>query len=92
MKVSTKQKIEKILTEELNKYITPYEINNTISQMDNGFDANFKINKEKLREATSLGMKYLNSICLPAHVIAAQPIYKNKVLIALTFVEKELLK
>lgn len=83
MKSETKQKIENILTEELKGYVNPYEINNTISKMDNGFDVSSTINKTKLEEATELGIKYLNSICLPTHLIATQAIYKNKVLIAL---------
>lgn len=83
MKSETKQKIENILTKELNGYVNPYEINNTISKMDNGFDVSSTINKTKLEEATELGIKYLNSICLPTHLIATQAIYKNKVLIAL---------
>jgi hypothetical protein len=87
MKVATKQIIESILTEELKEYVNPYEINNTISKMDNGFDSGSTINKTKLADATNLGIKYLNSICLPTHVIATQAIYKNKVLIALGKVE-----
>lgn len=82
MKTDTKQKIEDILTEELNGYVNSYEINNTISKMDNGFDTSSTINKDKLEEATDLGIKYLNSICLPTHVMATQAIYRNKVLIA----------
>lgn len=87
MKVATKQKIENILTDELNGYVNPYEINNTISKMDNGFDSSSNINKDKLKEAINLGIKYLNSICLPTHVMATQAIYKNKVLIALGKIE-----
>lgn len=83
MKANTKQKLEEILTEELNGYVNPYEINNTISKMDNGFDASSTIDKDKLEEATDLAIKYLNSICLPTHILAIQVIYKNKVLIAL---------
>ncbi len=87
MKVATKQIIESILTEELNGYVNPYEINNTISKMDNGFDSSSIINKTKLAEAIDIGIKYLNSICLPTHVMATQAIYRNKVLIALGKVE-----
>lgn len=87
MKEITKQKIENILTDELNEYVNPYEITNTISKMDNGFDSSSNINKTKLTEACNLAIKYLNSICLPTHVIATQAIYKNKVLIALGKVE-----
>ena len=83
MKSETKQKIENILTEELNGYVNPYEINNTISKMDNGFDSGSTVNKDKLDEATNAAITYLNSICLPTHVIATQAIYRNKVLIAL---------
>ena len=45
------------------------------------------INKNKLKEAMDLGIKYLNSICLPTHVMATQAIYRNKVLIALSKIE-----
>lgn len=89
MKTATKQKIENILTEELNGYVNPYEITNTISKMDNGFDSGSSVNKNKLKEAIDLGIKYLNSICLPTHVMATQAIYKNKVLIALGKIELE---
>ena len=87
MKEQTKQKIENVLTDELNGYVNPYEINNTISKMDNGFDSSSTINKTKLTEACNLAIKYLNSICLPTHVMATQAIYRNKVLIALGKVE-----
>lgn len=83
MKDATKQKIEDILTDELNGYVNPYEINNTILKMDNGFDTSSTVNKDKLEEAIDLAIKYLNSICLPTHVMATQAIYRNKVLIAL---------
>lgn len=89
MKTATKQKIENILTEELNGYVNPYEITNTISKMDNRFDSGSSVNKNKLKEAIDLGIKYLNSICLPTHVMATQAIYKNKVLIALGKIELE---
>lgn len=87
MKEATKQKIENILTDELNGYVNPYEITNTISKMDNGFDSGSSINKDKLKKAMDLGIKYLNSICLPTHVMATQAIYRNKVLIALSKIE-----
>lgn len=90
MKSANKQKIEQILTEQLKEYVNPYEINNTISKMDNGFDSGSKIDKTKFKQAINNGIKYLNSICLPAHVIATQSIYKNKVLIALDMVNKGL--
>lgn len=83
MKEKTKQKIEDILTEELKEYVNSYEINNTISKMDNGFDTGSTIDEIKLMEATNSAIRYLDSICLPAHVTATQAIYKNKVLIAL---------
>lgn len=89
MKTATKQKIENILTEELNGYVNPYEITNTISKMDNGFDSGSSVSKNKLKEAIDLGIKYLNSICLPTHVMTTQAIYKNKVLIALGKIELE---
>ena len=50
MKEATKQKIESILTDELNGYVNPYEITNTISKMDNGFDSGSNINKNKLKQ------------------------------------------
>lgn len=40
-----------------------------------------------MKVAINLGIKYLNSICLPTHVMATQAIYKNKVLIALSKIE-----
>lgn len=87
MKDTTKQKIEDILADELNGYVNPYEITNTISKMDNGFDAGSKINQDKLTEATNAAIAYLNSICLPVHLMATQSVYKNKVLIAMTKVK-----
>lgn len=83
MKVATKQKIEDILTNELSEYVSPYEITNTASKMDNGFDSSSKIDATKLDEALNLANKYLNSISLPTFAMATLPIYKNQVLIAL---------
>lgn len=89
MKKETKQKIEEILTEELKDYVNSYEINNTISKMDTGFDSSSKVDKTKLELAINNGISYLNSICLPSHVVAMQAIYRNKVFIALGMVNKE---
>ena len=89
MKEETKQILESILNEELNGYVNSCEINNTILKMDNGFDANVNIDKQKLNQAVTIAINYLKSICLPTHVLATQAIYYNKILIAMGKIELE---
>lgn len=88
MKTENAEKLEKLFKEELGEFVNPYEITNTISKMDNGFDTKSVIDKTKLDEACDIAIRYLNSISLPPYVIAMNAIYRNTVFVAITKAKK----
>lgn len=92
MKPENKTIIENILDDELTACIPDYEIAYVITKMNESqFDTGAKIDKEKLETACEVASKYLNSVTMPITEIAMSSIYKNKVLIAMVKIKKELL-
>lgn len=83
MKVTTREALETLFTEELGKYINREEIDNAVLIMDNGFDNNDLVDEEKLRKAIGLAEGYLLSVSLTDCILNACMIYKQRVLIVL---------
>lgn len=83
MKVTTRESLENLLTEELGRYISREEIDNAILMMDNGFDDNINIDEEKLRKAIGMAEGYLLSVSLTDCIMNICLVYKQRVPLAL---------